>query len=894
MAGVVGTLASGLYRLLLLAYPPAFRAEHGDEAVQLFAAACRDSWADRGLWALIGRVVHAIMVVPRDGIADRLGLRVSRPDSRNGRRLFAELWSDFRYAGRSISRRPALAAGVIITLALGIGSNTAMFSVVHATLLRPLPYLDPDRVVYVRSRNVESSRLSDPSVDDLQRWASLVTSFERVEARVWRSVLLTGDEGATRVRMLNVTAGYLDTVGSRPIRGRGLHGGDSRADAAPVVVISERLWRGRYGARTDVIGRTVEIDSTRRVVVGVVTDVMSDTPGLRFSVFAPLPSSGAAAREATALGVAWLKPGTTVHAARAELESVSQLADERGRPVAGTLEAPTNVFWRAPTSRDPLLALMAGVFLLLLIACVNVATLLLGAGQQRAQELAVRLALGSTRYRLVRLLLVESLVLSLAGAALGLLIASSAIQLFATMDPGPQLETRLEAIHVDAVIVIYALAIALLTTVVSGIVPALRGSAVAPSTSLLASGRTASPSRRGPQALMAVEVALSVVLLIAGGLVCRAFLEMRLADPGFAADRVLGVRIALPADRYQTPERRAAFFDDLVARAARLPGVAAVGLGYGALPPSDFLALGAFETNDGSGYATDVAISLSFIAAGHFELMGIPLLAGDGFPSPQVGSTAAAERPVVISNSLRRRFWPDRNPVGDGFQLTDNRGTRKYRIIGIAGDASGRGLVGPTRSDYHWQMYLSLPTSRQYTEVMLRIADGAPPPVAALRAAIAQVDPHVPADDGLETAAASLHGFLGQQRFRAALFGGFAALAVALVAFGLFAVVFHAVRKRSREIGIRLALGGRPSQVRREILAQGLRPVFAGLTAGMLLAAGLTRTLASFLHGISPTDGPVFIASAVLLTAVAIAAVLGPVLHATRVNPADVLRGERP
>jgi hypothetical protein len=310
------------------------------------------------------------------------------------------------------------------------------------------------------------------------------------------------------------------------------------------------------------------------------------------------------------------------------------------------------------------------------------------------------------------------------------------------------------------------------------------------------------------------------------------------------------------------------------------------------MPPSDFVALGAFEMNGSRGQAADVAISVSYVGPGHFELMGIPMLAGTGFSSPDLQETGATERLVVISSSLRRRFWPDRNPIGEGFQLTDRRDTRRYRILGVAADASGRGLVSPTCQACQWQMYLPLPTSRRYTEVLLRLADGAPPPAAALRATIGAIDPSVPTDDGLETAAASLHGFLAMPRFRAALFGGFATLAVTLVAFGLLAVVFSSVQRRTREIGIRLALGARPLQVGRQILAQSLRPTAAGLAAGVLAAWLLTRTLASFLHGISPTDAPVFIGSAVLLATIAVAAILGPVVQATRVDPARVFRSE--
>ena len=829
----------------------------------------------------------------------RSSTRLARPDhgeraTGDRPRMLSGLWSDVRQAGRSVRRRPALAAGVVITLALGIGSNTAMFGVIDATLLRPSPYPGDDRVVYIRTRALENDRLSDPTAEDLQRWAPLLTSFERVEARRWKSVLLTGGEGATRVRILDVTSGYLDALAVRTVAGRRLHKDDGRPDATPVVVLSERLWRSRYGARPDLIGQTIDIDSDSHVVVGVVADVMSDTPGLRYALFGPLPNGGPAARATSARGVAWLKPGVSLAAARAELQSVSVFMDERGRRFIGELEKPTNLFWKVSEFRDPQLALMAGVFLLLIIACVNVANLLLAGGRVRESEFAIRRALGANRLRLARLLLVESVVLALAGGAVGLFIAWSALQVFTALDPGPQLQTRLEAIRLDGVVVGYALAIALLTAAAFGVVPALRGSAASPRTSLQEmESRTASRNRVWPRAFITAEVALSLVLLIAAGLVGRAFLQMRLADPGFAADRVLGIRIALPQGRYQTPGRQAAFFDDLLARAARLPGVTAASLGYGAMPPSDFVAHGDFETTGRRERAADVWIGVSFVSPGHFELMGIPLVAGTGFEARHLRDRdAAAERPVVISSSLRRRFWRDRNPIGDGFQLTDSRGTRRYRILGVAGDASGRGLASPACPDCPWHMYAPLPGTRQYTEVLLRLADGAPPPVAGLRAAIGQIDPGVPSDDSLETAAASLHGFIGLPRFRAALFGGFAAVAVTLAALGLLAVVFHAVKQRTREIGIRVALGARPSQVRRLVLAEGLPPTIVGIGAGMLAAALLTRTMASFLHGISPTDGAIFLGSAALLAAVAFGAMLGPVVRATRVDPVQALRSD--
>jgi len=808
----------------------------------------------------------------------------------NGIRWMDELWQDMRWSVRSIRHRPTLAAAVIVTLGLGIGSNTAMFSVVQATLLQPLPYRDADRVVYVRSRSAEDQSLTDAAAEDLQRWAPLLTTVDRMEARRWKSVLLTGGEGATRVRLLEVSVGYLDSAGSRVLSGRGLHPDDTRPGATPVALISERLWRSRYGARADLLGRTITIDAAARVIVGITTDIRSDTPGLRFMVFAALPTGGDAAKE-RALGVAWLKPDVTREAANAELQSVSASVDASGRAHTGTFEEPRNLFWRLSEFRTSQLALMAGVSLLLVIACVNVASLLLGAGQGRAMELALRRALGASRFRVARQMLVESLVLALVSGALGLAVAWSTLQFFVALEPGIQLQTQLETIRLDAGIVGYTIAVALVTAVVCGVVPALRGSATEPRTTLVeGSGRTATRQSGWPRAFVAVEVALSLVLLIGAGLVARSFLQMRLSDAGFAADRVLGVQIALPPDRYRAPEQRAAFFDDLRARASRLPGVTAVGFGYGAMPPTDFVAQGAFEADDGQ--RADFQAYLGHVSPGYFELMGIPLVAGSGFEARHLEASSASDIPVVISSSLRRRFWDSANPIGAGFRLTERGRTRRYRVLGVAGDASGGGLSRANCPKCQWQLYVPLPANRQYTEVLLRLADGAPPPTAALRVAIADIDPSVPSDESLRTAEVSLHRFLATARFRAALFGGFAALAVALVAFGLLAVVYHSVKQRTREIGIRIALGARPSQMRRQMLAHGLRPVIAGLVAGLLLAWLVTRTIATFLLGISPTDPLVFFASPALLAVVAVAAILGPVLQATRLNPVDVLRSE--
>lgn len=598
---------------------------------------------------------------------------------------------------------------------------------------------------------------------------------------------------------------------------------------------------------------------------------------------------------AAVYGVAWLKPGVSLAAARAEFQVASATVAADGHRWAGDLEAPNNIFWEVSTFRDSEIALMAGAFLLLAIAAINVANLLLAGGQVRRAEFAVRRALGAGRFRLVRLLFVESVVLAGAGCAAGILLAWTSVRAFTAIDAGPQLQTRLETVHLNGFVLGYAVAVSLLTALAFGVLPALRASATPPGASLReADVRTASRLRRLPGTVIAFEVGLSLVLLVVAGLVGRSFLRMRFADPGFAADRVLSVHIDLPESVYPTPERRAVFFDALITDAARLPGVTAATIGYGAAPPNQLVASGEFEVANRDAQPIKIDANMSFVAPGYFKLMGIPLLAGadfqatdlrDGGPSVQV--------PVVISRSLAREFWPAGNPLGAGFRFVGTRGRiRQYRVIGVARDLNGHDLQSPECSACDWQIYAPLVSDRHFTEVLLRIADGAPPPVSGLRATINRIDPKVPADEDLETAAASLHDHIHIPRFQAALFATFAGLALMLVAVGLSAVIAHAVSQRTREMGIRLALGARPSQLRGLVLTQGMTPAMIGLGLGLVVSVAVTRTMTAFLYGLSPTDPITLASAAVVLLAVALGAMLVPALRATRVDPVQALRSE--
>ena len=871
-AGAIAAIGRGLYRTLLLAWPRDFRDANGGDAAEVFGEACADSWTNGGPVALIRRLGRALIDVPSAGLAERFG-NAPRP------RLLG-IGGDVRHALRACRQRPGLSLAIVITLALGIGANTAIFSVVDATLLRPLPFADAARVVYLQTRRDGAKSSGNPTAEEFAQFAPRLQSYSRIEARSWRSVLLTGGNGATRARLLAVSTGYLDALGTRPIAGRMLRPDDALPGATPVVVLSDRLVTRRYGAGAAVVGTTISIDDINHVVVGVVPQIESDTPGLRFELYGPLPLAGPAARATGVVTIAWLKPGLSIDAARAEFQSI------------GDVVAPSNLFWKVRELRDhPQLALLAAVFLLLLIACVNVANLLLASGQVRRAEMAVRVALGASRARIVRLLLIESALLALAGGAGGVLIARGAIALFTALEPAQQLLTRLESIEIDGVVLGYAIAIALLTSVVFGLVPALRGSATPPQAALREGDqRTGSRLRRLPGAFIAVQVALSIVLLSAAGLVGRAFFQVRFADPGFAADRVLTLRIALPEARYPTADRRAQFFDELLARARQLPGVTAITIGYGAAVPPDFVIQGTLQI-DGSAAEHAISwLSVSMVQPGYFAVMGIPLLAGRDLERQDLDvDPSSSETPIVINRSMAKSFWPGGDPVGAGFRLVEPRGPRRYRVIGVAGDVRD-GLSLPACDPCGGQIYRPLPVVRQYTNVLVRVAENAALPVAGLRDVVAAIDPGVPADDSLQSGAASVDATMNRQRFNAALFGTFAAIALALVGLGIAAVIAHSVSQRTREMGIRLALGARPAQVRRLVIAQGVRPAIIGLALGIVVTLAVTRTMTRFLYGVSPSDPLTIATMCSVLIGVALAAITVPALRATRVDPAKTLR----
>jgi putative ABC transport system permease protein len=459
------------------------------------------------------------------------------------------------------------------------------------------------------------------------------------------------------------------------------------------------------------------------------------------------------------------------------------------------------------------------------------------------------------------------------------------------------LRNRLATVRLDGMVLGYATITAMLTGLAAGLVPALRASVPAPGAALQQADRRAGGGRaRLRRAFVVVQMALSVTLLIVAGLAVRAFIQMTLSDPGYEPDRVLTASIALEETSYPDATQRVAFFEALTAAAARLPGVIGVSLGYASVPPGRFFVTGPItvEGRDPEGSREELMFPGSRVDASHFEVMGIPLLAGRPFLPKEIrDADAAGEIPVVVSRSWTERFLPDGGLVGARVRIGESPDGRWHRVVGIVGDTNASGLLSPQFPEFAWQMYFPLDPGQQRStiDLLLRLAEGAPPPIAGLRAAVRRLDPGLPLDTP-ETAAKALHDWLAQPRFSAVLFAAFAGIALILAAIGIFGVVSDDVRQRTREMGIRLALGAGPRQVVRLVLSQGMAPVLAGVLLGSVAALFVVRLTTTLFYDVDPFDPPTFVVATGGLLLVALLAIWLPARRTVRLDPVSALRGE--
>lgn len=800
------------------------------------------------------------------------------------------IWQDVRFAFRILIKRPGFALVAVLTLALGIGANTAVFSVIEGVLLRPLPVKDPDRLVMVWERNIPRDRshnVVNPA--NYIAWRERSRSFSGFAAFVGFGLNLADDGDPVRVQAGTVTGNFFETLGAAPSLGRVFEDGDSQPNAPRVVILCEGLWRQRYGADPRVLGRAITVDGRRSTVVGVMPAAFSLPPGVKLWIPLTIDERARRAGGRFLVTVARLKPGVEVGQARAEMEAISARLreEEKDRNAAwGVTVAPLH----ADLVRDvrPAAYVLSGaVVLVLLIACANLANLLLARALGREREMAVRRALGASHGQLVGQLLTESLLLAIAGGLLGVWLASLISNALLAIVPA-----QVQALfHVDMNLRVlgFAIAVSCLSAVVFGLVPALSlvQGTLAPALREGSSGTGISRARhRLSRLLVCSEIALSVVLLAGAAVLLRSFERLSRVSPGFKPEGVLALEVSLPPASYPDPARIGRFYSEATERLSRIPGVRAAGaISWRPLPAfggsaTRFWALDRPAPEPGQELTADIRI----VTPGTFRALGVQLLRGRDFDSADAPGQPFA---VIVNERLARELWPGRDPLGQRVRMSWSQDP-EGGIVGVVGDVRLTSLDSEARATLYWAE-AQLPNN--FMTFLMR-ADG--DPMRALPAAKAELlalDKDIPVAS-VSTLEQAVDESLRRPRFLLGLLGAFALMAALLATLGLFGVLSYAVGQRVPELGVRLAIGARPRDVLRLVLGDGLRLASVGVAVGLAGAFALAHVLTSLLFEISPRDPVAFTATAALVAAVSLAAALLPALRASRIDPARALRSE--
>jgi putative ABC transport system permease protein len=798
------------------------------------------------------------------------------------------LAKDLRFAARVLRRSPAFTATAVITVALGIGATTAIFSVLNAVVLRPLPFDRPERLVHVFRMQPPVSRalVSVPTYRDL---VARQRGFEVLAARQFVPLNLTGVDRAERLAGWRVTPDFFALFGARPARGRLLEPADDQPGSPAVAVISDGLWRRRFGgpAGPEVIGRRIALDGQSHTVVGVAPPALRAASAQEVDLWTPA-RLGASTRERGdnfLRMIGRLRDGVTVEGAMAQLDHVAAgLAREHpGNHAELTFLVAPMLADQVREVKTVLWLLLAGVLLVLLIACANVANLLLARATVRQRELAVRAALGAGRWRLAQQLLTESLLLAVVGGAVGVLAAHWGVEALLALAP-PSLPRAAE-VDIDGRVLAFSLGLALVTGVVFGLAPAWRLGRLGFERSLKEDGRGVAGRRVGSRlrrALVVTELALSLVLLAGAGLAFGSVRRLLAVDPGFDPGPLLAANISYPRE-----ETRAQFLRAVVERVAALPGVASVGV-INDLPVTGASAMsGNFQVQGAPrvNWATAPVADKRFVTPAYFRTMGIPLRAGRTF-GDRDGRPAGEGAPILINETLARRFFPGQDPLGKRLLV---QGVNE--IIGVVGDVRQRGLARATTPDVYFSLW-QLPGTSEVSLLVRAAAGGDPAALApAVRRAVEEVDPTAPVSR-IRTMDEVVATSIGQERFTLVLLAAFALVALALAAIGLYGVMAYQVAARAREMGVRLALGAQSGDVLGLVIGQGLRLTALGVAIGLAAALGLGRLLARLFFGVQPVEPATLAAVAALLMAVALAACYLPARRATRVDPLVVLREE--
>ncbi|HET9726946.1 MAG TPA: ABC transporter permease [Gemmatimonadales bacterium] len=794
---------------------------------------------------------------------------------------------DIRYALRSLRRHPVFALTAILTLALGIGANTAIFSAVNGVLLRPLPYPEPDRLLTVWGHHPSIGR-ETASLPDFLDWRK-ARSFSGMAA--WANTLftVTGTGEPQVVSAALVTPNYFRVLGTPVPVGRDFREEEERG-AARVVVLSQGYWQRAYGGRLDIVGHLITLSGIPYTIVGVGARGLSLPQEV--DIWAPLQTDTTLGRRNDFLQVIGrLAPGASAETAQVELATIARRLEAEypgsnagwGVMLIGLQERIVGEI------RPALLVFMGAVVLVLLIACANVANLMLARVAAREREVTIRAALGASRRRLVRQLLTESVLLALAGGVLGLGLAVWGVSALRALDPGTL--PRLDEVRLDAGALAFALVLSVGTGLLFGVVPAFRVFGFDLRGGLAEGGRALVGARSGARtrtALVLAEVVLASVLLVGAALLLRSFVGLQQVDPGFTTHGILTARVTLPRSRYDDPARQVGFADALLERARVLPGVTSAALSTDA-PVDDGPPYWAFSVSGVEQPPPEVVQDAVVYRASpeYFATFGLPLIRGRVFEASDRGQSTPV---AVVSQALARRYWPGRDPVGSRITFGDptDSTTTWMTVVGVVGDVRQDGAVSPA----YPQIYVPLAQmSGRSMVVALRTAQQPLTLVPSLKQALAAVDPNL-ALSRVTTMEQRLASTLARPRVNALLLAAFAATALVLAALGIYGVIAYSVVQRTRELGIRVALGARAEDVLTMVMRQGLTPVLIGLAIGLAAAAVGSRVLRSLLYGVAMTDLATYGMVAAFLAAVAAAASYVPARRAARADPMTALRTE--
>ena len=812
------------------------------------------------------------------------------------------LWQDVRYAARVLWKSPGFTVVALIAIALGVGANTAIFSVVNAVLLKPLSYKDPSQLVLIQHNYPKLDLKASVSAAGYAYYRDNVKSFSDVAAISGFSVNLTGEGEPERLAGMQVTANLFPALGAQAAQGRTFAAEENEVGHEKVVVLSDGFWRRRFGG-VPVVGKNIMLNGEPYAVVGVMPasfQLGREFGGQQPDLWAPItftprqldPTVGLTNEYLTVY--ARMRPGVSVAQAQAEMDAVAadlrrQYMPDNDAGTWGLLLTPLDEFV-VGRIRTALWVLLGAVVFVLLIACANVANLMLARAAVRQREIAVRTALGASRWRVMRQLLTESVLLSLVGGGAGLLLAMWGVDLLLKLNENRL--PRAAEIGLDSRVMLFTLGVSLLTGVVFGLAPAFQTWGVNLHDTLKEGGRSGKTGvRRGVRnALVIAEMSFAVVLLVGAGLLIRSFVELQQVDPGFGPRGVLAMQLSLPANKYPDRAARAGFVRRMLEQVRALPGVKSAATTT-TLPMSGWNQSGSFtiEGRQNAPGENSPHGSRWMPSEDYFQTMSIPLVRGRYFDARDTEAEGAV---VIIDEALARKYWPGEDPLGKRVSFESvNQQPRWREVVGVVGHVRNEGLEGESRAQYYVPYGSGSSTGGTNLFVAVR-TDGDPSSLApSVRGAIASVDRDLPVFRVM-TMEKMVADSLTQRRFSMFLLGVFAALALALAVVGLYGVMSYGVAQRTHEIGLRMALGAQGRDVLRMVVGQGMALTAAGLGLGLLGALALTRLMSSLLYGVTAADPLTYGGIALLLGAVALLAAYLPARRATKVDPMEALRYE--